>query len=122
MQGVKDYEPQVVQQLLDCMYRHISDILQDAEVSSPLELSSPATSVHLSYLVEDLIWVIQAYRQRMINPAGEISLEDLLLAIQARETHTFMQLPPQSVSLWNENFDNTCSILVALALDMQVHP
>ena len=33
LQGVRDYEPRVIQQLLDCMYRHVSDILQDAEVT-----------------------------------------------------------------------------------------
>ena len=33
LQGVQDYEPRVVHQLLNLMYRYASDILQDADVS-----------------------------------------------------------------------------------------
>lgn len=33
LQGVSEYEPRVVEQLLNFMYRHVADILQDAEVS-----------------------------------------------------------------------------------------
>lgn len=32
LQGVTEYEPRVVEQLLNFMYRHVADILQDAEV------------------------------------------------------------------------------------------
>ena len=31
-QGVKDYEPRVVNQLLDFAYRYVCEVLQDAEV------------------------------------------------------------------------------------------
>jgi hypothetical protein len=31
-QGVKEYEPRVVTQLLDFVYRYVTDVLQDAEV------------------------------------------------------------------------------------------
>ena len=34
-QGVSDYEPRVVHQLLNLMYRYASDILQDADVCPP---------------------------------------------------------------------------------------
>ncbi len=32
MQGVTDYEPRVVEQLLDFLYRYVSETLQDADV------------------------------------------------------------------------------------------
>ena len=35
MQGVDEYEPRVVHQLLDFMYGYVSGVLQDAEVSLP---------------------------------------------------------------------------------------
>ncbi len=34
MQGVEEYEPRVVHQLLDFMYGYVSGVLQDAEVGS----------------------------------------------------------------------------------------
>ena len=38
LQGVTEYEPRVVEQLLNFMYRHVADILQDAEVSVGSEI------------------------------------------------------------------------------------
>ncbi len=37
-QGVKEYEPRVVNQLLDFVYRYVCDVLQDAEVCAPVFL------------------------------------------------------------------------------------
>ena len=37
-QGVKEYEPRVVNQLLDFVYRYVTDVLQDAEVGCALVL------------------------------------------------------------------------------------
>ncbi|KAL3135212.1 Transcription initiation factor TFIID subunit 9B [Trebouxia sp. C0009 RCD-2024] len=34
MQGIKDYEPRVVQQLLDFVYRNVAEVLQVAEAFS----------------------------------------------------------------------------------------
>ena len=33
LQGIKEYEPRVVHQLLDFMYRNVAEVLQVAEVS-----------------------------------------------------------------------------------------
>ena len=33
-QGIKEYEPRVVHQLLDFMYRNVAEVLQVAEVST----------------------------------------------------------------------------------------
>ena len=38
-QGVKEYEPRVVNQLLDFVYRYVCDVLQDAEVCCRMCLS-----------------------------------------------------------------------------------
>ena len=32
LQGIQEYEPRVVKQLMDFVYRYISEVLQDAEV------------------------------------------------------------------------------------------
>lgn len=34
LQGIKEYEPRVVHQLLDFMYRNVAEVLQVAEVTS----------------------------------------------------------------------------------------
>lgn len=44
MQGVTDYEPRVVNQLLNFVYRHVADILLDAEV----HFLSETFALHLS--------------------------------------------------------------------------
>lgn len=36
LQGIKEYEPRVVHQLLDFMYRNVAEVLQVAEVSTPM--------------------------------------------------------------------------------------
>lgn len=35
-QGIREYEPRVLQQLMDFMYRYTAEILQDAEVGGAL--------------------------------------------------------------------------------------
>ncbi|KAK9823629.1 hypothetical protein WJX72_004340 [[Myrmecia] bisecta] len=55
--GVKEHEPRVILQLLDFMYRYVAEVLQDAD----------------------------AYSERCSKRKGELTREDILLAIQARE-------------------------------------
>ena len=47
MQGVRDYEPRVVHQLMDLMYRYTADILQDADVRPILGSSLPSLPLAL---------------------------------------------------------------------------
>lgn len=42
VQGVKEYEPKVVHQLLDFMYRNVTEVLQVAEASPQAFLCMPA--------------------------------------------------------------------------------
>ncbi|KAK9808042.1 hypothetical protein WJX73_008143 [Symbiochloris irregularis] len=67
--GVSEYEPRVIHQLMDLMYRYAADILLDAD----------------------------AYHERAGRPEGGIATEDVLLAIQGREAFTFVPPPPQDV-------------------------
>ena len=61
LQGVSKYEPQVVHQLLNFAYRHVSEVLQDAEVRFcqsdpvfPTALSSLMQSKHSDEQAQDL--------------------------------------------------------------------
>lgn len=54
--GVEEYEPRVVNQLLDFMYRYSTDVLLDAE----------------------------CYAQHAGKPAGSVDLDDVMLAVQVR--------------------------------------
>lgn len=66
--GVEEYEPRVVNQLLDFMYRHVSEVLQDAE----------------------------AFKVRCTNKAaGEVGLQEVIQAIQSRAVHSFTQPPSE---------------------------
>lgn len=65
--NVDEYEPRVVNMLMDFMYRYVTDVLLDAEVFSE----------HLG------------------KPAGHVDLAGLLLAVQSRTHHAFVQPPPQ---------------------------
>lgn len=67
--GVRDYESTVIHQLMNLMYRYTSDILQDAD----------------------------AYHERAGRPGGEIGTDDVLLAIQGRESFSFAGPPPQDM-------------------------
>eukprot|EP00029_Vermamoeba_vermiformis_P011393 TRINITY_DN6255_c0_g1_i1.p1 TRINITY_DN6255_c0_g1~~TRINITY_DN6255_c0_g1_i1.p1 ORF type:complete len:171 (+),score=60.67 TRINITY_DN6255_c0_g1_i1:681-1193(+) len=67
--GVEDYEPRVVNQLLEFMNKYISDILQDAQLYSE-----------------------HAGR-------ANIELSDVQLAVQAKLSQSFTQPPPREVSL-----------------------
>ncbi|KAK9838135.1 hypothetical protein WJX81_003283 [Elliptochloris bilobata] len=69
--GVTEYEPRVVLQLLDFLYRYVSETLQDAD----------------------------AYSERASKARSEITPEDVLLAIQSREAFSFVQPPSQDVLL-----------------------
>jgi hypothetical protein len=68
--GVTDYEPRVVQQLLDFTYRYVADVLQDAE----------------------------AFGAQVGGAPGAVGYDDLMLAIQSRQVHSFVQ-PPSAVLL-----------------------
>lgn len=65
--NVDEYEPRVLNMLMDFMYRYITDVLLDAEVFSE----------HLG------------------RQPGHVDLNGLLLAIQSRTHHAFVQPPPQ---------------------------
>ncbi|GAB4816409.1 hypothetical protein N2152v2_003455 [Parachlorella kessleri] len=67
--GVTEYEPRVLQQLMDFMYRYTSEILQDAE----------------------------AIGERGGAPRGEVALPDVMLAVQSRAQHSFVQPPSQQM-------------------------
>eukprot|EP00884_Botryococcus_braunii_P022416 jgi/Botrbrau1/8859/Bobra.50_2s0016.1 len=67
--GVENYDPRVLHQLLNFMYRYVSDVLQDADVFARHEGSSKK----------------------------EIGLGDVMLAIQAREAASFVQPPSLDV-------------------------
>ena len=48
LQGVQDYEPGVITQLLNFMYRYVSEVLQDAEVN-PSSIHPQRISRHNQY-------------------------------------------------------------------------
>ena len=63
---VEEYEPRVVNQLLDFMYRYTTDILLDAE----------------------------AYSEHAGKPAGQVEMDDVMLAIESRAAYSFVQPAP----------------------------
>ncbi len=65
--GVADYEPRVVNQLVDYLYRHVADVLQDAE----------------------------RIGEHTRRPPGSVATDDLMLAIRLRTTDSFAQPPSQ---------------------------
>lgn len=67
--GIEDYEPRVVQQLLDFTHRYVTDVLHDADNFG-----------------------IQAN-----NPPGSVAHDDIMLAIQARQMYSFVQPPGQAL-------------------------
>lgn len=68
--GAEDYEPRVVNQLLDFLYRYVTDVLLDAEL----------------------------YAEHTGKASGEASMEDVMLAIQSRTAYSFVQ-PPTHATL-----------------------
>jgi transcription initiation factor TFIID subunit 9B len=64
-----DYEPRVVNQLQDFMFKYVTDILLDAE----------------------------AYAEHAGKSAGTVEMNDVMLAIQARTAYTFVQPPSQDM-------------------------
>lgn len=67
--GVEEYQPRVLNQLLEFMYRYVSEILQDG-----------------------LMYAEHAGRQ-------ELSVDDVQLAVQARVNSSFTQPPPRELLL-----------------------
>lgn len=65
--GIKEYEPRVVHQLLDFMYRNVAEVLHVAE----------------------------AFSDRAGSVKREIGMEDVMLAIQAKATTSFVTPPSQ---------------------------
>ncbi|KAL3146983.1 hypothetical protein ABBQ38_014951 [Trebouxia sp. C0009 RCD-2024] len=65
--GIKEYEPRVVHQLLDFMYRNVAEVLQVAE----------------------------AFSNRAGSAKKEVGMEDVMLAIQAKATTSFVAPPAQ---------------------------
>lgn len=65
--GIKEYEPRVVHQLLDFMYRNVAEVLQVAE----------------------------AFSNRAGSAKKEVNMEDVMLAIQAKATTSFVAPPAQ---------------------------
>ena len=99
MQGVLEYEPRVVLQLLDFLYRYVSETLQDADVRVVAAYCALAgTVVYLGNACILLFARMQAYSERAIKSRSEIMPEDVMLAIQSREAFCFVQPPPQDVS------------------------
>lgn len=69
--GVEDYDPRVAHQLLDFVYRYVTDVLLDAE----------------------------AYAEHAGAPVGAVDTESVMIAIQARGVHSFVQPPSQDLTL-----------------------
>eukprot|EP00877_Chromochloris_zofingiensis_P014609 jgi/Chrzof1/9401/Cz04g01190.t1 len=67
--GVEEHEPRVVNMLLDFMYKYVSEVLVDAE----------------------------SYAEHSGAAPGEVDIEDVMLAIQARSAHSFVQQPTQEL-------------------------
>eukprot|EP00002_Diphylleia_rotans_P012750 TRINITY_DN2491_c0_g1_i2.p1 TRINITY_DN2491_c0_g1~~TRINITY_DN2491_c0_g1_i2.p1 ORF type:complete len:168 (+),score=41.05 TRINITY_DN2491_c0_g1_i2:51-554(+) len=67
--GVEDYEPRVIHQLIEFMYRYLSEVFQDAQV----------------------------YSQHANKTA--LDVEDVRLAVQMRVNTSFTQPPPREVIL-----------------------
>jgi transcription initiation factor TFIID subunit 9B len=65
--GVEEYEPRVINMLLDFMYKYVSEVLMDAE----------------------------AYSEQTGRAPGEVDTENVVLAIEARAAHSFVQQPSQ---------------------------
>lgn len=63
-QGVEDYEPRVVHQLLDFMYAHVSGVLQDAEVGL---ISSTCLVLHLPGQLVLLVHTCASARKPVID-------------------------------------------------------
>lgn len=63
--GAREAEPRVVSMLLDFMYKHAAEVLQDA----------------------------QAYGEALQRPPGAVELPELSFALAARGAHTFAQPP-----------------------------
>lgn len=63
--GLERYEPRVVNQMVDFMYRYITDVLLDAET----------------------------YAEHAGKAAGQVDLADVMLAMQARSAFTFAAPP-----------------------------
>eukprot|EP00798_Chlamydomonas_sp_ICE-L_P019101 gene19101-25705_t len=67
--GVEDYEPRVVDQLTDFMYKYVTDVVLDAE----------------------------AYSEHAGKAAGVVEMDDVMLAIQAKTAYSFMQPTPMEI-------------------------
>ncbi|GAX85543.1 hypothetical protein CEUSTIGMA_g12958.t1 [Chlamydomonas eustigma] len=67
--GANDFEPRVVNQLQDFMFKYVTDTLLDAE----------------------------SYAEHAGKPAGTVEMNDVMLAIQARTAYTFVQPPSQDM-------------------------
>jgi len=67
--GIDDYEPRVVNQLMDFMYKYVTDILLDAE----------------------------AYSEQANKAAGVVEMDDVMLGIQSRTAYSFVQPPSQDI-------------------------
>lgn len=65
--GVEEFEPRVVNQLLDFMYKYVTEVLLDAEV----------------------------YSEHAGKRSGQVDMDDVMLAIQARNKYSFAQPPTQ---------------------------
>ena len=65
--GVEDYEPRVLNQLLDFTYKYVTDVLLDAE----------------------------AYHMQVTRDQGVVEMDDVMLAITTRAAHSFVQPPGQ---------------------------
>lgn len=98
MQGVLEYEPRVVLQLLDFLYRYVSETLQDADVRVVAACFVLAGRVVYLGDASLLFACMQAYSERASKSRSEIMPEDVMLAIQSREAFCFVQPPPQDVS------------------------
>ena len=106
-----DFEPRVVLQLLDFLYRYVSETLQDADVRFIACFSAKIVTLRMrealgtlaktdvckSSLNHSQRQVLQAYSERASKARREITPEDILLAIQSRESFSFVQPPPQDV-------------------------
>ena len=67
--GVEEYQPRVINQLLEFMYRYVSEVLQDALL----------------------------YSEHANRP--ELTVEDVQLAVQSRVNGSFTQPPPRELLL-----------------------
>lgn len=104
-QGVHDYEPRVVNQLLDFVYRYSADILQDAEVRRPAcppvltrdrdPRRLPAAGRGPGVLLN---WpAAQVYAEHAGNAPGAVELADVETAIELNAATSFVSAPGPDV-------------------------